>query len=163
MQHLKLVSNNQRISFENARSYFLEEEEKKSEDDFNLLKAAPLMTIHDNMPTETHDIFRPRAFHEIDIYSEERRIFPSTPIVFTMSADKVSLNLDDRLNCENCISRVDALNSISMDVSTSSFLCPLFEEYRVPTVEELGLREYHLIRSSKFIAFTESALCSTAR
>ena len=104
----------------------------------------------------TDDIFRPRS-DDGDCFSD-RTLFLSRPLPLVNSTDdnKNIPNLnhvvsDKSNNDENCVSRFDAYNSISKDLSKSCFTCPLLEEYRVPTSGE----ELCIHGSSKLDAFKE--------
>lgn len=143
------------------------EEEKEREED-RLFNTAT-MNAQNEMSSLFEEIFRPRTTDETDTDSE-RRILLSTPLVIVNSNDECSITIDlfcnGISNCENCISRFDCINAISMDLSKSSFTYPLLEEYRVPTSDsrnKLGGKGQHAISSPKLRAFTKSKFSSAMR
>ena len=117
----------------------------------------------------TNDIFRPRSLQVDSSIFSERRILLSSPIsivhnteldssssAFGPNGSNHGLN-----NCENSLSKVDILNSMSKDVSTSTFTNALLEEYRVPIKEEQDTsseRGYHIdvVSCSKILTLNDS-------
>lgn len=170
MNPKSLEYKNQRRKLERIDSSL--EAEKKEKEQYTLyystnnMPVEPTVMHPTNVRNRPKEIFRPRSLEE-DHFSAERRLFLSTPlrIVSSTGIDTKDLGLisHDITNCENYVSRIEAINSISEDLSKSRVTSPLLEEYRVPLrgegVGELG---YKIYCSSKMIAFKESRLYAMA-
>jgi hypothetical protein len=117
-----------------------------------------------SLPRQSSDIFRPLSIRNDDAaFSSERRIFLSSPLCRVHSTDKDSLGLSVKHdvstnNIENRISRLDVFNSLSKDLSKSTFTNTLLEEFRVSIKRGEGCegetidRGYHIVCDSPKIA-----------
>ena len=149
--------NRQKVTYEQRSSSQIIVEEGKEKVSKGTMYAYlnSLQIVQTEETQVTDDIFRPRS-DDGDCFSD-RTLFLSRPLPLVNSTDDnkniPNLNhaVSDKSNDENCVSRFDAFNSISKDLSKSCFTCPLLEEYRVPTSGE----ELCIHGSSKLDAFKE--------